>query len=293
MQSCRKLFRELIYVLVVATIGAYAMEAIMIPNNLTMGGTPGIVRLIQYFIDMNYSIVYYGISAIIVVMVTIVLGFKELRRIIMMSIAYPTMMLFYEAIKIPPLKIDNVFMGAIYCGAIIGVANGIMFYGGFSSGGTDSIAKIFKKKLFQHIDISTILFAIDAVILGVTAIVYGANIAMYAITIEFTMKKLTDSVMYGISSKVVRMNIITSAPDEISSFVMKEIKRGVSSISLVGEFTKECRKELIILCSPKESLKVKRMIAEKDPEAFVSVWNVNAVWGRGRGFGDIKKDEEY
>ena len=51
------------------------------------------------------------------------------------------------------------------------------------------------------------------------------------------------------------------------------------------------RKQLKILCSPRESFLIKRHLAKKDPKSFVSVISVKSVWGRGRGFSDIRDME--
>ena len=47
--------------------------------------------------------------------------------------------------------------------------------------------------------------------------------------------------------------------------------------------------QLRLLCSPRESISVKRGIAKIDPEAFVTLMQVDSVWGFGKGFGDIKR----
>ena len=50
------------------------------------------------------------------------------------------------------------------------------------------------------------------------------------------------------------------------------------------------RKQLIVLCSPRESMIIKKYLADVDPSAFVTVMQVNTVWGEGRGFTDIEEE---
>ena len=76
-----------------------------------------------------------------------------------------------------------------------------------------------------------------------------------------------------------------------SVVLMDEIGRGVSSYDMVGEYTGAHRKQLSVLCSPRESILIKRRLAELDPKAFVSVMQVNTVWGYGKGFTDIEDEK--
>ena len=62
------------------------------------------------------------------------------------------------------------------------------------------------------------------------------------------------------------------------------------SIEVTGEYTGEKRQKLILLCSPRESVMVKKHVASVDRNALVTVIHVDNVWGRGEGFGDIQKE---
>ena len=96
--------------------------------------------------------------------------------------------------------------------------------------------------------------------------------------------------MYGFETKIVQVNILTAKPDETIAFVMRDLNRGVSSRTAVGEFTGKAKKELVVLCSPRESMLLKRFLASVDPAAFVTVLHVDTVWGNGKGFTEINKD---
>ncbi len=97
-----------------------------------------------------------------------------------------------------------------------------------------------------------------------------------------------DAVLFGFGDKIVELDILTADPDSLTDFTMNELGRGVSSIDVTGEYTGNKRKQLIILCSPRESFIIKRYLANNDPKAFVSVTTIKSVWGMGRGFSDIR-----
>jgi len=280
--------REIALALAAVVIGSLGTVSVMLPNELTFGGITGISRIIQNYTGFNYSLTYYALSLIITAIVWVFLGFKEVRKILLMSLTYPLAMLVLELKNVVLVKSDDLFLVSVFCGVIIGVSNGLTFKAGFSSGGTDSLAKVIKYRWAPHLGLNDITFAINAVIVIFSAFVFGVNIALYAVVIIYISMKVGDAVMFGLSDKIVELDIIPGDPDGLTDFIMNELGRGVSSIEITGEYTGDKRKQLKILCSPRESFIIKRYLAKEDPRSFVSVTSVKSVWGVGRGFSDIR-----
>ena len=281
---------EVLLALLGAAIGSFATESIMLPNGLTYGGITGLSKIVQNFTGLNYSIAYYIFSAIIVVFVLITLGFKEVRKIILLSVAYPTMMLVIELLKIQ-IMLPDTFLAALFCGVAFGISNGLTFQAGFSSGGTESIAKVIKLKKMPYKSINDIVTVINLGIVILSAFVFGITVALYAVVSMYASMKVGEAVLFGFQKKLVQLEILTQCPDELTEYVMNEMGRGVSSNEVVGEYTGESRKQLRIICTPRESFLIKKFLAKVDPKAFVSVITINSVWGIGRGFKDINSPE--
>ena len=79
-KKLKTLVVDFIVLILACSAGAFATTAVMIPNGLTSGGITGVVRIIQSFVNINFSIVYYMIAAIVFVLVTVLLGFKEAKK---------------------------------------------------------------------------------------------------------------------------------------------------------------------------------------------------------------------
>ena len=279
--------QEIIMAVAAATIGSFATVCIMLPNGLTFGGITGLAKIIQQFTGMDYSLIYYALCLTVAFIVWISLGFKELRKILLMSLSYPTIMLLLEHTGIEYLTDDKI-LAAVFTGVVIGVANGLTFKAGFSSGGTDSIAKVIKYKRLPHLGINDLTFVINTLIVIASALVFGLDIALYAVITIYVSMKVGQAVMFGLSTKIVELDIIPGDPDALTHYIMEELGRGVSSVEITGEYTGDKRKQLKILCSPRESFLIKRHLAKNDPKSFVAVYGVNSVWGVGRGFSDIR-----
>ena len=278
---------EVAMALTAAVVGSFATVAIMIPNGLTFGGITGIARLVQNYTGWNYSLIYYALAMVVACIVWVSLGFRELRKILLMSLAYPAIMLVIE-LSGAQFITDDKLLAAVFTGVVMGVSNGLTFKAGFSSGGTDSLAKVIKYRRLPHLAINDITFALNALIVIVSAILLGLHIALYAIITIYVSMKVGEAVMFGLSTKIVELEIIPGDADALTRYIMEELGRGVSSVEITGEYTGDKRKQLKILCSPRESFLIKRHLAKNDPKSFVAVISVNSVWGVGRGFSDIR-----
>ncbi|MGC2872650.1 YitT family protein [Ihubacter sp. rT4E-8] len=279
------------FLVLACVVGAFATTAVMIPNGLTSGGLTGVVRILQYFVDINFSLAYYAGAFLILLVVIFTIGFREAKKVLVVTLLYPAILFALELFDFQLLEEKDVILAAIFCGVFSGVCNGIVFWRGYAFCGTESIAKIIKKKLMPQVDISKILLLLDAGIIVISAFIYGRNIALYALVTQFIASKMVDFIMYGFETKIVQVNILTVKPEETVAFVMKDLNRGVSSRTAVGEFTGQSKKELVVLCSPRESMLLKRFLASIDPSAFVTVLHVETVWGSGKGFSSINREE--
>ena len=284
--------KEYIIATIAVIIGSLGTVSVMIPNGLTVGGVSGISRIIQHYTGWNYSLTYYVLCLGIMLLVWLTFGLKEVRKIIFMSTAYPIVMFILEENNVVLIRSGDLLLISIFCGVLSGITNGLSFKAGFSSGGADSFAKVIKYRFLPHLGINDITFAINAVVVIAGAFVFGLRIGLYAVVITYTTMKVGEAVMYGLSNKIVELEVITNNPDELAEFVMTELGRGVSGLEVIGEYTKQKRKDLKILCTPRESFLIKRYLAHHDPHSFVTVSSVNSVWGVGRGFSDIQKIDD-
>ena len=287
----KRTIADMIFLFLGCAIGAFSTTAVMIPNGLTCGGLTGIVRIVQNYISIDFSVLYYALAIVIWIVVILTLGFREGKKVLLVTLLYPAVLFVFEKLDFQLLEEKDLLLAAIFCGIFAGACNGFVFWRGYSFCGTESIAKIVKKKWMPQVDISRILLVLDCGIIVISAFIFGRNIALYALVTQIIASKVVDFIMYGFETKIVQMQIITAKGKEVADYVMHEIRRGVSSYDIVGEYTGKHRKQLIILCSPRESMVIKKFLLETDPQAFVTILQVNTVWGEGKGFTDMGEDK--
>ena len=286
----KKIGVDLLFIFAGCAISAFSTIGILIPNGLSSGGITGIARILQNLLPVDFSIIYYVLALMILVICAILLGLKEARKILLLTIIYPSVLFIFEHFDFSLLEEKDMFLAAIYCGIFGGICSGMVFYRGYSFGGTDTIARIIQKKLLPHVGLSQILLCIDAVIIIGSGFLFGRNIALYALVTQIIFSKTVDFVMYGFETKVVQLEIITNEQDQVLDYIMNDISRGVTCISVTGAYTKTPKQKIVTVCSPRESIMIKRFVAGIDKDAFVTVIHMDTVWGNGEGFTDILKD---
>jgi uncharacterized membrane-anchored protein YitT (DUF2179 family) len=289
-KSVKNVGVDMLFLIVGCSISAVSTIGILIPNGLTSGGITGMIRIIQGFVQVDFSIMYYAFAFTIFIICCILLGWKEGRKIIVMTILYPSILFIFEQFDFSLIEDKDLFLAAIFCGILGGICSGLVFYRGYSFGGTDTIAKIIQKKVMPHVALSQILMVIDACVIIGSGFLYGRNIALYALVTQVIFSKTVDYVMYGFETKAVQVEIITNKHDEIADYILNKIVRGVSNVTVTGEYTKTPRQKIVTICSPRESMLIKKFVAKTDKDAFVTVILVDNVWGNGEGFGDISKE---
>ena len=278
-----KFLRETLIVLTSAFFGSSVQIFVMIPNGMTSGGMPGIARLITHFLPISYSLVYYTLSMVVLIIAFFAMGKAEVRRIIALGFAYPIMLFIFEHINYEFLNSPDPLLAALLIGAFYGIATGVGYIGGYSSGGTDTLARVIKFKFLNHVRTGDIQMAMDICIIAVSAFVFDTNIAMYAIVTAVVAARVISAITVGYGGRFVQFDIIPSSREreqDITDYVLNDVNRAVTSHVSRGEYTLSERRTLSIICTPAESIKIKKYVAEKDPEAFATVMSLTNVWGK-------------
>ena len=286
-----KFIRDALIVVVSAFFGSSVQIFVMIPNGMTSGGMPGIARLITHFFpDISYALVYYSLSMIIIIIAYFAMGRAEVSRIIALGLMYPIMLFIFEHIPYEFLRSPDPFLASILIGMFYGIATGLGYIGGFSSGGTDTLARVLKFRFFNYLRTGDIQMAMDVTIITISAFVFDTNIAMYAIVTAVVAAKVISAITVGFSGKFIQLDIIASEKEKadiITEYILKDMNRAVTSHVSRGEYTKEERRTLSVICTPAESRQIKKFIADTDPKTFATIMPITTVWGTH--FSDIKE----
>ncbi len=281
---------NIVYLTVGCVITAFSVNYILKPNGLITSGITGLSIIIEKYTNINYSYIYYFATLIILIVTYLIMGKKEVMKIIFLSILYPTVLLVMQNFEFQFVE-DDIFLAMVYFSIFYGAGVGMILRKGFSFGGTDTIARIFNKKLFPAVNVSYLMMAIDGIVLTIAAFAFGMNIVLYSVIGQMIITKACDYAMFGIGTKLYKLEIISCRYEEISNYIMLQLGRGVTIYKTTGGYTNEEKIQIESVCSPSQSIMIQKYIKGIDPAAFVKVLPIISVWGKGNRFIDINTED--
>ena len=270
-----KILKECFIVSIACIIMAFNTNYFYLGNKLAQGGVSGLSLIIHYITDIDISYIYLALNIPLIIVAYIFIGkdfvFKTLFATIMLTI-------FLKVFGTFRGPIDDILMASIFGGGINGIAIGIIFYAGGSSGGTDIIAKIINKH--YGIAIGKTLLTIDFIILSMVAFIFGKVIFMYTLISLLVSSKMIDIIQEGIYS-AKGVTIITNKVEELRKKIMEDTGRGITLINAKGAYTQKEIGMLYCVVGKYQLMKVKSIVKEIDPMAFMIVNQVHEVIGKG------------
>jgi len=288
--NIKKLSYDTIYLTVGCLITAFSVNYILKPNGLITSGITGLAIVLEKYLNINYSYIYYFATLIILIITFVVMGKKEIMKIVFLSVLYPTVLLAMQSFEFKFVE-DDLLLASIYFSFFYGIGIGMILRKGFSFGGTDTIARILNKKVFPSINVSYIMLVVDGFVIIIAAFAYGRNIALYSIISQLITTNVCNYIMFGFGTKLYKLEIISSKYEEISKFIMFELGRGVTLFKIKGCYTNEEKIQIESVCSPNQAVIIQKFIKQNDPTAFVKVLPVINVWGKGIRFIDINSED--
>ncbi|MBQ7125181.1 MAG: YitT family protein, partial [Clostridia bacterium] len=181
--------------------------------------------------------------------------------------------------KVTPLTTDPLLC-AVAGGVLAAVGMGIVFKFGGSTGGTDIVVRLIRKKR-RDLPTGKIFLMLDSAIIAVAAIATrNIGSALYAAIALFITSRVLDAILYG-TDEAKFLVIISSVPEEIAEKLLSEVDVGLTYINGSGAYTKSEKK--VILCAVKKYNypRIKDLVHKIDSNAFMIVSSASEVYGEG------------
>ncbi|GAA0758632.1 MULTISPECIES: YitT family protein [Clostridium] len=259
-------------------IASLGVNLFLVNAQLLSGGATGVALILQYLSEIPS-----GISVFIINIPLFFLSYKMLSKRFTLYTAIGMISLSVALIITKPLshlvKVEDILLYCIYGGVLCGLGYGLVFSRNGSTGGTDIITMVVRKK-FSNFEIGKLSFAINCVIIFIGALIFGLPKALYTLISIFVQGAIVDKVINGFNSKKLLL-ILTEKEDDIIQYVIKDMNRGVTSLIAEGEYTHKLKKMLYIAVTSSQMVHLKSKILRIDPKAFITIIDVSEVNGKG------------
>jgi uncharacterized membrane-anchored protein YitT (DUF2179 family) len=175
--------------------------------------------------------------------------------------------------------IPDYFLNTVVAGIIYGVAIGMIFRSGATSGGSDIISMIIHK--YTKISLGTLVMIVDGCITLITLVAFGdIRLPIYSIIIIYIEGKVIDLVVDGMKSYKT-MFIVTDELEDVRSYILHDLNRGGTCITGTGLYQGNERKMIYVTLDRADMVKLKSNLHRIDPKAFVNIMDSSEILGFG------------
>lgn len=267
-----------LFILSVALL-ALNYNLFLVPNNFVIGGTSGLAIIIKKLFNLDTAI-FIGVSgAFLMILAIIFLGWKETSRALIGAILYP----FFISMTAPLanfllnyIEFDSTLLLALIGGTLCGIANGLLYKTGFTTGGSDILMKIVNK--YGKMPEGKAVFSVNIIIMIFGAIIFGVNQFIYSLIVLFLNTTVIDRIMIGVSNSKLFF-IYTKEEEKLKTFIMNDLKTGVTILNATGGYSKEENHVLMCVVPNKNYYLFKEKVVYFDPNAFFVINDCYEVSG--------------
>ena len=297
----------LAYVMLIVGSALFAVGDVMFVNPYLMapGGTYGLANVFNTLWPWKISLYAICMDIPLLIIGTLILGprfgFKTILSTILIFVFTFVIELLWgynpvihdggflaepiqglNMVRIPGQEswfMPDYFLNTMVAGLIYGVAIGLIFRSGATSGGSDIISMILHK--YTKISLGTLVMIVDSCITLTTLIAFGdIRLPIYSVILIVIEGKVIDLVVDGVKSYKT-VFIITEEMSAVRDYVVNELHRGGTCITGEGLYQGATRKIVYVTLERGDLVKLKSNLRRIDPKAFVNIVNSSEILGTG------------
>ena len=274
----KRFYVDVVVIILGCFISSLGVNLFLSNAKLLSGGVTGIGLILQYLWNIPS-----GITVFILNIPLFIVSYKFLSKRFTIYTAIGMISFSTALMLTKPLsslvQVDDTLLYCIYGGVLSGIGYGLVFFRNGSIGGTDIITMVVRKK-YSNLDIGKVGFGFNLIIVTLAAFIFGLPKALYTLLSMFITSTILDKVLNGFTSKKLLL-VLTEKEEDIITYVIKDMHRGITSLMAEGGYTHNQKKLLYIAVTTSQMISLKNRILRIDPKAFITIIDVSEVKGKG------------
>ena len=230
--------------------------------------------MIGYFTNWNIALLYFLFNLPIMVWGLVLIG----RRFIVISVVSVIVTVWLMEVIPVRMVAQDMILGAVFGGVLVGLGSGVTLRIGGSSGGFDIVGSILTRNRDFPLG-TTLSFLNGGVILALGYFKNDWDLALYSMLTLYIAGKIVDSI--HIRHVKVTAFIVTKQKELLLERLL-QIPRGVTIVKTEGAYTNQQQEMLMTVTTRYELVELKKIIKEIDPKAFVNIVETVGVLGEFR-----------
>jgi uncharacterized membrane-anchored protein YitT (DUF2179 family) len=267
--------------LVGGVIQAIGLRLFLVPAHLASGGVSGIAQLLNYYTGWPIGVmILLGNLPLFLIGWRFLGGRRFALRTALAVLVYSSATDLLPRLGVFPANgiTDDIFLNSLYGAVVSGVGYGLVYRASATSGGSDVLARILNH--YRSIPMTQSYLLVDSAVILAAGFVFSWKEALYAIITLYVSGLVSETVLEGPGSARTAL-IVSSQPRAISQRVVEDMERGITILPGTGGYTGTERPVLYCVISRSEVARLKAIVREADPQAFIVIGQAHEVLGEG------------
>ena len=268
-----KLIKIIFFIILGSALMGVGIEEFLVPNKILDGGITGISIMLSHLTGMKLGIFIFALN-----IPFFYIGYKQIGKTFALStlLGITVLSISTAFLHDVPVFTTDPLLATVFGGMILGAGVGLVIRYGGSLDGTEILAILANKKL--PFSVGEIVMFFNIFIFTTAGFVFGWNRAMYSVLAYFIAYKTIDIVIQGLDESKSAW-IISENHQLIGEAILARLGRGVTYLKGEGAYTGDDKKVIFCVITRLEEAKLKSIVEELDPSAFLAVANISEVRG--------------
>lgn len=270
--------KVIVKMIVGCTCFALGFDLFLQPNELNAGGLSGLSMVIVYLLKFGTIGVFTSILNLPLFAVS---GIKIGKRFFVLSLFGMLLVsVLIDLFAVLPTPDTDPLIASLYGGALCGAGVGIVYTTGGTTGGSDILARLLKRR-WPDMSIGLLDTCLNFFVAVLTGLVFqDSNRTLYCGVAIVVSGQIVDAVVYRFDYSKVAL-VISKEHSAIADAIVGKMGRGATYLKGEGCYSGNEMKVVLTAVKRQQLSELKRLATEIDPNAFIIVQEAHQVLGDG------------
>lgn len=271
--TASKFLQRLFFIILGSVLVSVALELFMVPNQIIDGGIVGISIILSYVTKIPLGLFLFLLN-----LPFFLFGYRQIGKTFAFSTLIGVIVMSIGTSLLHDVEpfIEDLLLASVFGGVILGIGVGLVIRYGGSLDGTEVLAIYLTKKF--PFSVGQIVLFFNLFILGSAGFFFGWDHALYSLIAYFIAFKMIDTTIEGLD-ETKSVWIISDKHLVIGEQLLNRLGRGVTYLDGEGAYTGDVKKVIFCVVTRLEEAKLKSIVEETDPDAFLAIGNIHDVRG--------------
>lgn len=256
---------------------SFGINLFFVQHQFIAGGFTGIAMIIYYLTGMPI-----GVTNAVLNIPILLLSLRHMGRFYTVTTIIGTITLSLAIDATSVLNnlevVKDPLIAAISGGVLLGTGCGILYRYNSNSGGLDVVGAIVKK--YYNLEIGYVVFVLNCVIVAISGFFFSVETAINTLVAMYISANVSSRIVIGFAQRKAAF-IVSEKPYEVSDAILRHIHHGATLLYGQGAYTGGEKKIIFAIINLTQISKLKWIIRDIDPHAFLFIMNATDVIGRG------------